>query len=134
MTNDKFAAAATIKLRYPSSKGLLTVEDLFDLPLTTTRANGVSLDTIAKAAHKLVKEAEEISFVDESTPRSTGDELALDIVKDIIAVKKSQNAQMLDRKVKAEKKKQILALIADKQNDELAGKPLAELLAMVEAL
>lgn len=134
MINDKFAAAAMLKLRFPSAKGLLSVEDLFDLPLTTTKPNGVSLDTVAKAAYKLVKDAEEISFVADSTPRSTGDELALDIVKDIIALKKHQNAQALERKDKADKKKRLLELISNKQDEALAEKPLAELLKMVDEL
>ena len=57
-----FEKAARLKLRFDTSKGLVTVEDLFDLPLTV-RNGGASLDNIAKGIARLIRETETESFV-----------------------------------------------------------------------
>jgi len=70
-----FEKASRSKLRFMSTKGLLTVEDLWDIPLTSK--NGVSLDDIAKSLHKQIKESEETSFVEEVSKKNTELSLAL---------------------------------------------------------
>ena len=49
--------------RFPSSKGNLTTEDLFDLNLS----GKFSLDSVAKSLAKSIKEAEITSFVNTTT-------------------------------------------------------------------
>ena len=129
-----FLKAAESKLRFTSTKGLLTVEDLFDLPLNSTRAGACTLNGIALSIHKALQEGGDISFVDDSVVVDATMQLRLDIVKEVIRVKKTANAAKLLARDRADKKKRLLELINNKQDEELAGKSLAELTAMVDAL
>lgn len=129
-----FEKATRLKLRFDTARGLLTVEDLWDLPLQTTRANGVSLDQIAIALHRQAKDATTLSFVDE---RTTGDQvldLKLEIVKAVIATKKAEGAAAALAAGKRERKQKLLELIAQKQDAQLVEKSVEELQAMVEGL
>ena len=123
-----FKKAAKMKLRFSSIKGLLSVEDLFDLPLNTTRQGVVSLNGLAISVHKCLQEGNDINFVEDTMT------LRMDILKEVIKIKKIENASKIAAKDKADKKKRLLELINSKQDEELAGKPLAELMAMVDAL
>ena len=129
-----FKQAAKMKLRFSSIKGLLSVEDLFDLPLNTTRQGVVSLNGLAISVHKCLQEASDISFVDDERVVDVTMNLRMDILKEIIKVKKEENVSKLAAKDKADKKKRLLELINSKQDEELAGKPLAELMKMVDDL
>ena len=129
-----FKKAARMKLRFSSIKGLLSVEDLFDLPLNTTRQGVVTLNGIALTIHKALKDEEEVSFVADTCNNDATMQLRMDIVKEVIKIKKDENSAKLIAKDKADKKKRLLELINSKQDEELAGKPLAELMKMVDDL
>ena len=60
-----FEIATRKKLRFPSLKGELSAEQLWDLPLSSRV--GLDLDNIAKAVNKDLKAEEEDSFVKTST-------------------------------------------------------------------
>jgi signal recognition particle subunit SEC65 len=129
-----FEQALRLKLRFPSPQGNLTVEDLWDLPLTSTRQNTANLNNIAKAVSRLLKAESEEDFVN---PRSGVNEtlqLSLDIVKHIIAVRQAENEATRLRAERTEKKAKLLELIARKQDQALEGKPLEELQQMVASL
>ncbi|HNB53118.1 MAG TPA: hypothetical protein PK530_14305 [Anaerolineales bacterium] len=129
-----FEQALRLKLRFPSPQGNLTVEDLWDLPLTSTRPNTANLNNIAKAVSRLLKAESEEDFVN---PRSGVNEtlqLSLDIVKHIIAVRQAENEATRLRAERTEKKAKLLELIARKQDQALEGKPLEELQQMVASL
>jgi signal recognition particle subunit SEC65 len=129
-----FEQALRLKLRFPSPQGNLTVEDLWDLPLTSTRQNTANLNNIAKAVSRLLKAESEEDFVN---PRSGANEtlqLSLDIVKHIIAVRQAENEATRLRAERTEKKAKLLELIARKQDQALEGKPLEELQQMVASL
>ena len=73
-----FEIASRNKLRVPTTKGDLTVEQLWDLPLKS--ANGLSLDSIAIALNKQL-ESKATSFVDEvQAPESSNTKVLFDIV------------------------------------------------------
>lgn len=132
--NDIFEKASRLKLRFVGYGGTLSVEDLWDLPLqSNTKAN---LDDIAKDLNRQVKEAEgETSFV-KPTNNSLSEKLALsfEIVKHVIGVKVTERDARLEAAGRAEKKQKLLALIDNKQNQELEGKSLEELQKMVNDL
>lgn len=127
-----FEKASRMKLRFETVKGIQTVEDLWDLPLTSE--NGISLDGIARKLKKELRDIEDESFV---VPRSSKTEstlnLKFDIVKYIIdtKVQESEDRKALSKR-KAEKDK-ILEIIAMKENDALLGKSLDELKKMIDA-
>jgi hypothetical protein len=127
-----FEKASRLKLRFESSKGLLTVEDLWDLPLTSRRA-GTSLDDLAKNINRQLKEDQEESFVERST-KNTELELAFDIIKHIITVRLAENdAKRVLAENKAKKEK-LLEVIARKEDAAYDNMDINDLKRMVEEL
>ena len=123
-----FEQASKLTIRFASSKGLTTTEDLWNFPLTSERHS--SLDSVAKGINKALKESSEESFVAESTKANSVLELKLEIVKHIIKCKKEQLA-LKANSVKAKAlDERILAILADKQDDDLKSKSIAELTKM----
>lgn len=129
-----FEMAARLKLRFSSPQGPLTAEDLWDLPLTSTRLNQANLNNIAKGISRQLKAEGEEDFVN---PKSGADavlQVQLDIVKHIIGVKQAENAEAALLAQRRQKKDRIMEIIAKKQDQELEGKPLEELTAMMADL
>lgn len=128
-----FEEAARIKLRFVTKAGTLCVEDLWDLPLTSNRGRE-NLDDIAKGLFKKLREDSEVSFVYKDKKSDSIDQLRFDIVKHIIDVRISENEAAAEAKKRADKKQELLALIADKENEALRGKSLDELKAMIDSM
>lgn len=129
-----FEKATRQKLRFNSSKGLLTVEDLWDLPLTSTTGKP-NLDDIAKSLNREIREGDgETSFVEPTSPKNTTTQLAFEIVKHVIAVRIAERNAAADAQKKRETKQKIMEIIENKQNEALAGKSLEELQAMVQSM
>jgi hypothetical protein len=64
-----FLVASRSKFRFNTASGTITTEDLWDLPLSSGKAN---LDDIAKALNKQLKDAsEEQSFVKPAAAKTT---------------------------------------------------------------
>lgn len=81
-----FEKATREKFRYPSAKGQLTTEQLWELPLTAK--SGFSLDEVAKAVNAELKAVDTESFVaTETNPAKATLETKLEIVKHVIAVR-----------------------------------------------
>lgn len=127
-----FEKAARLKLRFDTPKGSLTVEDLWDLPLTSAR--GASLDEIAMGLNREVKAAAEESFVVKTTKSNAVLQLKFELVKHIIDVRLAENETAKTARETREKKDRILAIIARKQDEALKGAPLEELQRMVVEL
>ena len=116
--------AAINKLRFPFTKGLVTLEDLFDLSVE-------NLDSIYKALRKQAKVEDEESLLATKSKESSELQIKIEIVKDIVADKQ---AALAARKAAAEKKAQnqkIAEIIARKENAELENKSIDELKAML---
>lgn len=126
-----FEQASRLKLRFETPRGVLAVEDLWDLPLTSTR--GVSLNDIAIGFHHQLKH-DTISFVDDDERPDPRLQLSFDIVKHVINVKKAENKAALEARERAEKKQKIMALIARKQDEGLEAKSEDELREMMASL
>ena len=120
--------------RYESVRGLLTTEDLFDLPLTGN--NGFNLDQVAIAIDEKMEKLGSKSFVNSNAKSAQRkvEEAKLEIVKDIIADKIEEQEKVKRAAEKAAKKQKILELLAKKQDESLEAKSEEELLAELEAL
>lgn len=128
-----FKQAAQLKMRFPSVRGFLIAEQLFDLPLTSK--NGFDLDTVAKDVNKLLKEQAEESFVNATPdPQATVYQVMLDIVKEVIADKLAEAAAARTRSANAAERQRLLALLDEKNNDELKGLSKEELLKRINEL
>ena len=128
-----FEKAARLKLRFDTSKGLVTVEDLFDLPLTV-RNGGASLDNIVKGIARQIRETETESFVLTTTKADTILQLKLEIVKHVIAVKKTEAEEAEQAANKKAQKQKILGILARKQDEALEGASEEDLKKLLETL
>ena len=129
-----FEKATRLKLRFDSPQGALSVEDLWDIPLTSTRANVANLDNIAKALFKQVKEADTTSFVVKAKQADETVQLQFEVVKHIIDVRLAEAEKAEEAKSNKAKKQMIMSIIAQKKNEQLMGAPLEELEKMVAEL
>ena len=128
-----FKQAAQLKMRFPSVRGFLIAEQLFDLPLTSK--NGFDLDTVAKDVNKLLKEQAEESFVSTTdNPLASVYQVMLDIVKEIIADKLAEAAAARTRSSNAAERQSLLALLDEKNKDELKGLSKEELQKRISEL
>jgi hypothetical protein len=129
-----FEKAVRSKFRFLSPQGALTVEDLWDLPLTSTRANQANLNNIAKDISRQIKAEGEEDFVNPKNDAGTEFHARLEIVKHIIQVKQAENEAARNLADRRAKKDRIMEIVAKKQDQELEGKSLEELTAMVADL
>jgi len=129
-----FEKAVRMKLRFGSPQGALSAEDLWDLPLTSTRANQANLNNVAKEINAQLKAAGEEDFVNPKPSTENILQLKLEIVKHVIKVRQDENEEVRAATAKREQKARILEIIAQKQDKELEGKSLDELKEMVAAL
>lgn len=130
-----YETALRNKYRYPSVKGDLTTEQLWDLPLQSTRANTPDLDSVAKEINRQLKEQTEESFVEtKSNPLKT--ELAgkLEIVKHVIATKQAENAAARTAAERRQERERLQQLLALKDQQELEGLSKEEIQRRLDAL
>jgi hypothetical protein len=122
-----FREATRQKLRVSTSQGLLTVEQLWDLPLS-------KLATAIKNVKKTLQKDndDELSFLDESKTVDKTQQLTFDVLKEIYLTKKEEaEAAKNVAEVKAHNEK-ILSLIHQKQETELSQKSVEELQALLK--
>lgn len=121
-----FEVATRNQFRFPSSKGELTVEQLWDLDLKSR--NGFDLDSVAKQVNKELKAETEESFVNVTpNPKKKPLEQKLELVKYIIEVKMEEEKKAKERIARKEKREKLMAAIANKQDAALQTASLEEL-------
>lgn len=119
--------------RYKSPVGVLTTEDLFQLPLTSK--TGASLDGLARSVNNEIKAAGEESFVSTGTsPALMELKAKLEVIKVVIAYKEAENEAKRDAKAAESQRAVILEAISKRKQSDLEGKSLAELEAELAKL
>ncbi len=126
-----FEIASRNKLRFESTKGLLSVEDLWDLPLQSVR--GTSLDNLAG---KYDKQREEVtkSYVEPTVEVDEESKLAFEIIMHIIKIRLEESRIRSEAKLRKEKKQKILAIINNKEESALEGLSIEDLRKQLEDL
>lgn len=136
LTTTTILNALKQKWRFPSKRGPLTIEDLFDLPLT--KNNGLNLDTVAIEINKQLQEKQGSNSFVESTVEKTAEitklDTMLEIVKTIIKQRQEENKAKLQAAEIASKRKQLQTLIDQKQGEALASLSLEELQQQLDEL
>lgn len=128
-----FANATRAKLRFSSIRGNLSVEDLWDLPLTS--AKGASLDEVGRKLLAERKSFEEESLVStKPNPAKAINADAIEIVKYIVGVKEAERDAAKVAKEKAALKAQLTDVLARKQAAAMEELPEAEIIAKINAL
>jgi hypothetical protein len=122
-----FERATKQKLRFNTAVGLITVEDLWDLPLE-------QLDKLAQALHKEVKGGEETSFIEEKKPTAAFTELKLkfSVVRRVIEVRMAAKAKAEKAATTKAKRERLLAIIEEKQYEDLKDKSVDELRELLD--
>jgi len=117
-----YKKASQSKLRLVTSKGMLSVEQLWDLSLS-------DLSNAIKAVKKVLNknDDDELSFLEDTNIADVENELRFAILKDVYVSKKTEAAEL---RAKAETKaynQKILTLISEKKEDSLKGLSIEEL-------
>ena len=131
--NDLFIYATRNKIRFQSTRGELSTEQLWDVPLRSK--DDFNLNTIAKAANKALKDATEESFVaTTTTPANTRLEVALEVVKSVIATKLTDEDAAKKRANSRAEKEMLLKALAEKQEGALSALSIEDLQKRIKAL
>lgn len=127
MTTEKiFEYATRNKVRFPF-KGMISVEDLWDLSLT-------NLDSIYKTLNKQVKQSEEESLLSTKASVDTELEVQIAIVKHIVSVKLVEKEAAEKASAKKAQKQKIMSIIATKENEALQNSSIDDLKKMLDEL
>ena len=125
-TTDIFKQATKLKLRFSSVRGDLTIEDLWDLPLTSK--SNLSLDGVGKPIQKALRESDEDSLVDvPTTSKNELNSLRLAIIKEIISVKQEENLIKQNQTAIESQKALLKQALASKKVDEINSLSVEEI-------
>jgi hypothetical protein len=128
-----FEYATRNKIRFASSRGELSVEQLWDVPLRSS--NGFDLNAVAKTASKELKAITEENFVETArTAEHTRREIALTLVKHVIETRLGEEKAAATRAERAQEKAKLLAILAEKQDGKLSELSEKELQKRIAAL
>lgn len=115
-----YKQASKQKLRVSTSKGNLSVEQLWDLSLS-------DLDELAVSLEKAYNESSNKSFLVKKTAKNKNVKLMFDIVLDILTTKVEENEVLTQSRENKEHNQKILDLIASKKDEELKSKSVKDL-------
>ena len=121
-----FEYATRNKVRF-SFRGLISVEDLWDLSLT-------NLDAIYKDLKKQSKQSEEESLLNIKTQEDELLNVQIEIVKYIVSVKLAEKEAREKATAKKAQKQKIMSIIAAKQDEELQNSSIDDLQKMLDEL
>jgi hypothetical protein len=121
---DNWERANRLKMRWETSRGALTAEDLWDLSLQ-------SLDEMAKKVNKTLRDEGEESFIPtaatNSTKPATNNDLRLEILKHVIGVKVQEQEDKRLRSERLQYLSRLEELAATKANEKLASQSLEDI-------
>lgn len=121
-----FEYATRNKVRF-SFRGLISVEDLWDLSLT-------NLDSIYKELNKQSKQSEEESLLNIKTQEDELLNVQIEIVKHIVSVKLAEKEAREKASAKKAQKQKIMSIIAAKQDEALQNSSIDDLQKMLDEL
>jgi hypothetical protein len=121
-----FEVATRSKMRF-SFKGMISVEDLWDLSVD-------NLDSIFKSLNSQLKQVKEESLLNTKTKEDKELDVKIEIVKYIVSVKLAEQNLRLQAKEKKKQKQKILEILSSKQNETLQNKSEEELKKMLDEL
>ena len=106
-----FEMATREKYRFPY-KGMITVEDMWDLSLQ-------SLDSVFKTLNAQVKRNQEESLLKTKTDEDIELDTKIAIIRYIVGVKQQEAADRLQAKEKKEKKQKLLDALNEKRDQKI---------------
>jgi hypothetical protein len=122
-----FEKAVRAKLTFMTDRGVISIQDLFDLSLK--RLNAMAIDL-----NKQLKESKEESFLDDVSDEDTRIKLAFDIVFSVLTTKKEEAKAQKEAGANKIKREKILGILAKKQEDALENLTEDQLLEQLKDL
>jgi uncharacterized membrane protein len=119
-----YKLASKQKLRFQTSKGNLSVEQLWEL-------SEAELDALAVSLEDEYNQSGKKSFLVKRSVKDKTTKMKFDIVLDILNTKVEERQSAEERAEKRAKNKKIIELIAEKQDESLKGKSIKQLEAML---
>lgn len=123
-----FKEASKLKLRFNTVRGLVSIEDLWEMPLISK--NNFNLNEVAKSIYLELKQDIEIDFVGAISTENKLESLKLDIVKEIIKDKKEELQAKEQSMINKAHNENIDKLIADKKAEKMRDMTIEELEAL----
>lgn len=123
-------------LTFKSPTGELLPQDLFDLPLTSTKVNAATLDGIALALNAELEAAggKVVSFVKPTPSKVDYTQVKFDIVKAILDEKIAERDAASEAAKKRERAQVIMAELAKRDGEKINTASDAELQAELSTL
>lgn len=121
-----FEYAVRNKCRFPF-KGLISVEDLWDLSVT-------DLDSIYKTLNKQIKQSEEESLLSVKASVDTELETQIAIIKHIVPVKLAEREARERAFAKKAQTQKLMSIIAEKEDEALRNASVDDLRKMLDEL
>jgi hypothetical protein len=118
-----FEYAVRNKVRFPF-RGLISVEDLWDLSLA-------NLDSIYKSLNKQAKQSDEESLLSTKTDVDAELEIKINIVKYIVSTKLEERKARENETMKKIQKQKIMSAIAAKEDEALQNSSIEDLKKML---
>lgn len=117
-----FKQASKLGLRFQTNKGILSVEQLWQLGQT-------DLSNAIKAVKKVLKknDDDELSFLEDTKVVDIENQLRFDILKDVYLTKKKDAEELRNAAESKAHNQKILSLIAEKQEGKLKEMSIEEL-------
>ena len=122
---ENFKLATQQKLRFSTSKGSLSTEQLWDLSIT-------ELDQLAVSLEEQYEESGKKSFLIKRSVKDKSTKLKFDIVLDILQTKMEESEAAKEAKETKEHNQKILTLISEKKDESLKTKSVKELEKMLK--
>jgi len=119
-----YKEASIHKLRFSTSKGSLSTEQLWDL-------SPAELDNLAVSLEEEYKGSGKKSFITGNSGKDKIAKIKFDVVLDVLNTKLEEAEQARKAKEDKEHNENILEIIAGKEDEKLKGKSIKELKAML---
>lgn len=122
-----YKKASKLKLRFQTNRGVLSVEQLWDLSFS-------DLSNTIKAQLKTVKKDndDELSFLGTTNVADSENQLRFDILKDVYLTRKEEVEAARNEAAAKENNQKIMAIIAEKQDGALKDMSIDELKALLK--
>jgi hypothetical protein len=131
MSEDLFLRATRAHIRFPSSVGLLSTEDLWDLPLTSKRSQQASIENIGRdllAKQASLQQGSILQSAEPSDERNRVD-LAVEVLRTIARFKEDEIKAKTEEAARRAKRQELLEAIQSRELQELPLDDLRKRLA-----
>jgi hypothetical protein len=123
-----YKQATKLRLRFDTEKGVLSIEQLWDL-------NRAQLSRTIRSVKETIIEQDDddLAFLEDSSRTVDSiDKLKFEILKDIYITKKEEAEDLINARKRKEHNERIMTLIQEKKEGQLKDKSVEELEAMLQ--